>query len=117
MIPLIRRTHKYVHPATTHHHTNTQTHPHTPPVQAASAVINTHISACTGGLVWFVGAYIRNRHWSVTEILSGVFAGLASITAGSGDLTSRSAFCIGLISGVCSMLWATYIKAWDRPRA
>jgi len=78
--------------------------------QCASAVMNTHISACTAGMVWSIGSYIRNRQWALTEIISGVFAGLSAVTPGSGDMTARSAFFVGLSAGTASLLWFIYVK-------
>ena len=45
--------------------------------------MNTHISACTSAMVWTIASYLRDRHWHMTEIMAGAFAGLASITAGT----------------------------------
>ena len=98
-------------PTQTLSHTHLLSHT---PIQAASAVMNTHISSCTAGMVWFMGSYIRTRRWAVTEIISGVLAGLAAITPGSGDMTSRSAFFVGLSAGLASLLWCIHAKAWDQ---
>ena len=44
--------------------------------QAALAVFNTHISACAAAFVWTILAYRRDKHWHLTEIMGGAFAGL-----------------------------------------
>jgi Amt family ammonium transporter len=54
--------------------------------------------------------YYSKRKWSLTEIMSGAFAGLAAITPGSGFVLPWTAVIIGA-SGSCSaFIWVTQIK-------
>ena len=78
--------------------------------QASLAVMNTHISSCTGAMVWTILSYRREKHWHLTEIMNGVYAGLAAITPGSGFVTPQSAFFIGIIGGLSSYLWIVIIQ-------
>ena len=41
--------------------------------QAATALMNTHIAACTSGAMWVLLMYLsaKPRHWHLTEIMNG----------------------------------------------
>ena len=52
--------------------------------QAALALLDTHVSACTGALVWLALDYISDGHYHITSLINGAFAGLSAITPGSG---------------------------------
>ena len=78
--------------------------------QAGLALVNTHCSACAGATVWVFASFCKDRHWHLTEIISGAFAGLGAITAGSGYCYPASAFVVGLLAGATSWSWVAYVS-------
>lgn len=46
---------------------------------AGIAILNTHIGACTSGVVWSFLAYFRENRFHLVEIISGSLAGLAGV--------------------------------------
>lgn len=78
--------------------------------QAVNAFVSTHVAACSGALVWVSLGYYRERKWRVTGIISGVFAGLGSITAAAGYVAPYSAMCIGIFGGALSFISAWFLK-------
>mmetsp|Transcript_24436 Transcript_24436/g.48065 ORF Transcript_24436/g.48065 Transcript_24436/m.48065 type:complete len:931 (-) Transcript_24436:230-3022(-) len=70
--------------------------------QAVDALICTHVAACSGALVWVFLGYYRERFWKVTGVISGVFAGLGSITAGAGYISPWTALIIGTVGSFAS---------------
>ena len=78
------------------------------------ALLNTHLAGCAGAFVWTALAYVRDKHWHLSEIIGGAFAGLAAVTPGSGYVSPGSAMIIGLAGGVASFYSVTFIK--DRLR-
>lgn len=67
---------------------------------AAMAVLVTHLSAATAGLVWVVIESARFGKPSLVGIATGLIAGLASITPASGFVGPIGGFVIGLVGGV-----------------
>lgn len=82
--------------------------------QAAGALMNTHISACTSAMVWVLLSYRKDKHWHMTEILNGALAGLAAITPGSGFVTVGSAVLIGVLGGAASYYCVRFTKDYMR---
>lgn len=82
--------------------------------QAAVALLNTHLAGCAGALVWTALAYARDKHWHLSEIIGGAFAGLAAVTPGSGYVSPGSAIIIGILGGISSFYSSSFIK--DRLR-
>ncbi|MBF0124664.1 MAG: ammonium transporter [Magnetococcales bacterium] len=75
---------------------------------ASMAVLVTHISAATGSLVWMMMEWLRHGKPSVLGIITGMVAGLGTITPASGSSGPMGALLIGSIAGfVC--YWATQI--------
>jgi ammonium transporter, Amt family len=70
--------------------------------QAAGALLNTHLSACAGGLIWSLWNYRDTQMWSMMECLNGAFAGLGGITAASGFVEPWAAMVIGLLTSTAS---------------
>ena len=69
---------------------------------AAQAVINTHVAAAAGMLIWLLLERIRDGHATVVGAVSGAIAGLATITPCAGFVNTLSAVAIGAIAGaVC----------------
>ena len=79
-------------------------------VQAAVALLNTHMAGCSGAFMWTILAYHRDRHWHLSEIIGGAYAGLAAVTPGSGYVSPGSAFLIGIIGGTASFYSVPLIK-------
>eukprot|EP01094_Clydonella_sp_ATCC50884_P027977 TRINITY_DN8270_c0_g1_i1.p1 TRINITY_DN8270_c0_g1~~TRINITY_DN8270_c0_g1_i1.p1 ORF type:complete len:463 (-),score=129.86 TRINITY_DN8270_c0_g1_i1:103-1347(-) len=73
----------------------------------ALAFLNTHIAMCTSGLTWMFIAFCSDRHFHLSEVVNGAFAGMAGITPGSGFVAFWAAFVIGIIVGIGS-----YFTSW-----
>jgi Amt family ammonium transporter len=78
--------------------------------QAANALLNTHLAACMGGLVWVTLSYFRDSQFHLLDILNGALAGLAGITPASGFVSSQSASFIGALVGVVSYHAVPFFK-------
>jgi Amt family ammonium transporter len=78
--------------------------------QAANALLNTHIAACMGGLVWVTLSYFRDRQFHLLDILNGALAGLAGITPASGFVSSQSACFVGTFVAVVSYYSVPFFK-------
>lgn len=68
--------------------------------QAASALLATHLGASAGALAWMTVEWLRYRKPSVLGILTGMVAGLGTITPASGYVSPIGAVCIGATAGV-----------------
>ncbi len=69
---------------------------------AAQAVLNTHLAAAAGMLLWLLAERWRDGHCTVVGSASGAIAGLATITPAAGYVNALSAIAIGAIAGfVC----------------
>lgn len=77
---------------------------------AGMAMAVTHISAATASLVWVLIEWVKFGRPSLVGIVTGMVAGLATITPASGFVGPIGGFCIGLLGGfVC--YWAVgFIK-------
>eukprot|EP01048_Picozoa_sp_COSAG05_P031377 COSAG05_NODE_11424_length_514_cov_0.732530_1_plen_157_part_01 len=69
---------------------------------AASALLNTQVAACSSGFVWVLCEYYRNKKVPLTSMASGVLAGLAAVTPGSGFISAQMSFVVGLLGGFAS---------------
>jgi Amt family ammonium transporter len=78
--------------------------------QAAHALLNTHLSACTSGLTWVFLTYRRDRCFHVTDMMNGAFAGLAGVTPGSGWIPDWAAVCTGILVGIASWWSCGFMK-------
>ena len=67
---------------------------------AGMAMAVTHISAATGSLVWLVIEWMKFGKPSLVGIVTGMVAGLATITPASGFVGPIGALIIGLVGGV-----------------
>ncbi|MFF4880004.1 ammonium transporter [Micromonospora sp. NPDC000668] len=67
---------------------------------AAQAVINTHLAAAAGMLVWLVAERVKDGHSTVVGGVSGAVAGLATVTPAAGYVNAISAIAIGAIAGI-----------------
>jgi Amt family ammonium transporter len=67
---------------------------------AGMAMLVTHISAASGSLAWMTMEWIRHGKPSVLGIVTGMVAGLGTITPASGFVGPGGALVIGLSAGV-----------------
>lgn len=77
---------------------------------AAMAMLVTHISAAAGSLAWMVIEWIRFGKPSVLGIVTGMVAGLGTITPASGFVGPAGAMVIGLSAGVICFYMTQWIK-------
>jgi len=67
---------------------------------AGMAMLVTHISAATASLVWIVIEWLKFGKPSIVGVVTGMVAGLATITPASGFVGPVGGFVIGLAAGV-----------------
>ena len=80
---------------------------------AAAAVLATHLGASAGALGWMVIEWFRYGKPSVLGILTGMVAGLGTITAASGYVSPLSAVLIGSSAGVvCYFATQLFKQVW-----
>ena len=77
---------------------------------AGMAMLVTHISAATGAFTWMVMERIRFGKASALGIVTGMVAGLGTITPASGYVGPGGALIIGLSAGVVCFYGTIYIK-------
>jgi ammonium transporter, Amt family len=75
---------------------------------AGMAMLVTHIGAAAGSLAWMFTEWLRHRRPSVLGIVTGMVAGLGTITPASGFVGPMGALIIGLLAGFCCF-WATHV--------
>ncbi len=77
---------------------------------AGMAMLVTHISAATASLAWMVMEWLRYGRPSVLGIVTGMVAGLGTITPASGYVGPLGAFVIGLSAGIICFTATSFIK-------
>jgi ammonium transporter, Amt family len=77
---------------------------------AAMAMLVTHISAAAGSLAWMTLEWVRFGKPSVLGIVTGMVAGLGTITPASGFVGPAGALIIGIVAGVVCFLATQLIK-------
>jgi Amt family ammonium transporter len=77
---------------------------------AGMAMLVTHIGAATGALAWMVCEWWRFQKPSVLGIVTGVVAGLGTITPASGFVGPMGAILIGGSAGVVCFFATNYMK-------
>jgi len=77
---------------------------------AAMAMLVTHLSAACGSLAWMAMEWIRHGKPSVLGIVTGMVAGLGTITPASGSVGPAGAVVIGLTAGVVCYFATQLIK-------
>ena len=77
---------------------------------AGMAMLVTHIGAATGALAWMVCEWVRYGKPSVLGIVTGMVAGLGTITPASGVVGPLGALAIGGIAGVACFFATSYMK-------
>lgn len=77
---------------------------------AGMAMLVTHLGAAGGSLAWMMMEWIRHKKPSMLGIVTGMVAGLGTITPASGFVGPMGAICIGLLAGVVCYAATQYIK-------
>ncbi|MES2674806.1 MAG: ammonium transporter [Pseudomonadota bacterium] len=80
---------------------------------AAMAMLVTHLSAAAGALAWMIIEWIKFKKPSVLGIVTGMVAGLGTITPASGYVGPGGALVIGLLAGtVCFFMTQLVKRVW-----
>lgn len=77
---------------------------------AAMAMLVTHISAAAGALSWMAVEWMRFRKPSALGIVTGMVAGLGTITPASGYVGPGGALIIGLSAGIVCFYMTQLVK-------
>jgi ammonium transporter, Amt family len=77
---------------------------------AAMAMLVTHIAAATASLAWMFCEWVRYGKPSVLGIVTGMVAGLGTITPASGFVGPIGALAIGLAAGLLCFVATNYMK-------
>jgi len=77
---------------------------------AAMAMLVTHMSAACGSLAWMTMEWVRHGKPSVLGMVTGMVAGLGTITPASGSVGPAAAVVIGLSAGVICYFATNYLK-------
>jgi Amt family ammonium transporter len=77
---------------------------------AGMAMLVTHISAAAGSLAWMTMEWVRHGKPSVLGIVTGMVAGLGTITPASGFVGPAGALIIGLSAGIICYLATSLLK-------
>ena len=73
-------------------------------------MVTTHISAAAGSLAWMTMEWVKFRKPSVLGIVTGMVAGLGTITPASGSVGPAAALLIGAAAGVVCFFATHFIK-------
>jgi Amt family ammonium transporter len=77
---------------------------------AGMAMLVTHIGAASGALAWLVCEWVRFHKPSVLGVVTGMVAGLGTITPASGFVGPMGAIVIGGTAGVVCFFATNYMK-------
>ena len=77
---------------------------------AAMAMLVTHLSASAGAFTWMVCEWVRFGKPSALGAVTGMVAGLGTITPASGFVGPAGALVIGIAAGLLCFLATNYIK-------
>ncbi|MCX7064732.1 MAG: ammonium transporter, partial [Proteobacteria bacterium] len=77
---------------------------------AAMAMLVTHIAASAGAFVWMIAEWIRFGKPSALGAVTGMVAGLGTITPASGFVGPAGALLIGLSAGLLCFTATNYLK-------
>jgi Amt family ammonium transporter len=77
---------------------------------AGMAMLVTHIGAATGSAAWLVCEWLRYGKPSVLGIVTGMVAGLGTITPASGFVGPLGALVVGAAAGVICFFATSYMK-------
>ena len=77
---------------------------------AGLTMLVTHISAAVGGLTWMTLEWRKNGKPGLVGIVTGLVAGLATITPASGNVSPLGAVLIGLLAGSICYYMCVFIR-------
>lgn len=77
---------------------------------AGMTILVTHLSACSAGLAWCLLERIRNGKTGLIGMVTGLIAGLATITPASGDVGPLGAIFIGSAAAVLCYFSVSLIR-------
>lgn len=77
---------------------------------AGMTMLVTHLSACAAALVWCLLERLRNGKAGLVGLVTGLVAGLATITPASGDVGPMGAIAIGAIASVVCYFSVSLIR-------
>lgn len=77
---------------------------------AAMTMMVTHLSACAAALVWMLLEKVRNGKIGVVGMVTGLVAGLATVTPASGDIGPVGAMAIGSLAAVVCYFAVSLIR-------
>ena len=77
---------------------------------AVNAFITTNTAAAAGGITWCLLEWIRNGKPTLFGIMTGIIAGLATVTPGAGYVGILSAFIIGVLASILCFISIAIIK-------
>ncbi len=77
---------------------------------AALAMVNTHVAAAVGALVWLLCEVVCRRKPSALGFASGALSGLVAITPAAGLVSAQSALIMGILTTVVCFYAVTYFK-------
>ena len=78
---------------------------------AAGAFVATHVAAAVAGLVWSLLDWLFHRKPTTLGMITGVVAGLVSITPAAGFVDATGAIAIGIGAAVLPWTCVTFLKA------
>ncbi|MGR8942125.1 MAG: ammonium transporter [Gammaproteobacteria bacterium] len=78
--------------------------------RAGMALLVTHIGAASGALTWMIIEWVRFGKPSVLGIVTGMVAGLGTITPASGYVGPIGALVIGVVAGAICFYATQYVK-------
>ena len=77
---------------------------------AGMTLLVTHLSACSAALVWMLLEKLRNGKAGVVGMVTGLVAGLATITPASGDVGPLGAIVIGALASVVCYIAVNLVR-------
>jgi len=77
---------------------------------AGMAMLVTHISAAAGAMTWLTAEWIRYGKPSALGAVTGMVAGLGTITPASGYVGPAGALVIGIVAGIICFMATNYLK-------
>ncbi|RKP23534.1 ammonium transporter AmtB-like domain-containing protein [Syncephalis pseudoplumigaleata] len=72
------------------------------------AIVNSHLSACVGGIIWVALDYRHARKLSMIGFCTGAVAGLATVTPACGFVSSSSSLVFGFLGAIVCNVAITY---------
>ncbi|MBH55364.1 MAG: ammonia channel protein [Opitutaceae bacterium] len=77
---------------------------------AGMTMLVTHISAATASLTWMIVEWVKTGKPGLVGIVTGMVAGLATITPASGAVGPMGALCIGFLAGFICYIACGFVK-------